>query len=102
MDVTEFPITIRPAYPDDRAALQRLAGLDSATVPDGPLLVAEIDGQLRVAVSTVDLRAIADPFFLTASVVELIKQHIERAEARTSRRRRLLGRLTPALHPHVA
>lgn len=98
----EFPITIRPAYPDDRAALRRLAALDSALVPSDPLLVAEVDGQLRVAVSVADLRAIADPFFLTAPVVELMRQHIKRTTQGPSRRRRLLRRLTPALKPRFA
>lgn len=99
---TAMPITIRRAHAQDGAALRRLAALDSTTVPQEPLLIAEVDGQLRVAVSTVDLRAIADPFFLTASVVELLKEHIKRGVPEPSRRRRLLRRVTPALNPHLA
>lgn len=99
---TELPITIRPAYPDDVAALRRLAALDSSIVPAEPLLVAEIDGQLRVAVSRSDLSAIADPFVLTAPVVELMRQHIRRGMAEPSRRHRLLSKLNPALAPHFA
>jgi hypothetical protein len=99
--INELPITIRLAYPDDLAALRQLASLDSSTVPAEPLLVAEVDGQLRVAVSMADLRAIADPFVPTALVVELIRQHIKRVNE-SSRRHRLLRKVTPALSPHLA
>ena len=44
-------ITIRFAYPDDDAALRRLAALDSQLLPPGPLLVAEVAGELWAAVS---------------------------------------------------
>jgi hypothetical protein len=66
-------ITIRPAYADDQLALQRLASLDSAErVPPHPLLVAEVEGELRVAFSLNDGSAIADPFFPTASILALL------------------------------
>ncbi len=48
-------ITIRPAYADDYDALARLAALDSAQgVPHRPLLIAEVDGILRAALSLRD------------------------------------------------
>src|SRR5689334_7912331 len=48
-------ITIRPAYADDQAALARLAALDSAAgVPASPVLVAEVDDELRAALSLAD------------------------------------------------
>jgi hypothetical protein len=69
-------ITIRPAYADDESALSRLAALDSAEeIPAKPMLVAEIDGELRAALSLSDGSAIADPFFPTADVVELLRVH---------------------------
>src|SRR5947209_2552998 len=102
MDIaTDLSITIRPAYPDDAAALHRLAALDSAAVPVEPLLVAEIDGELQVAVSMSDLSAIADPFAPTAHVVDLVIDHIQHAGS-SRPRRRLLRRLTPALAPRTA
>lgn len=97
----ELPITIRPARLGDAAVLRRLAALDSTTVPAEPLLVAEVGGQIRVAISTADLRAIADPFFLTAPVVELMREHIKRSVARVPRRR-VLPRLRPALGARLA
>jgi hypothetical protein len=92
-----FPVTIRPAYPDDAPALWRLAALDSAAVPTEPLLVAETDGQLRVAVSMSDLSAIADPFVQSAHIVEMLRQHIARTVVEPRPRRRLRRR--PSLAP---
>jgi hypothetical protein len=73
-----LPVTIRPAYPTDVRALHRLAGLDSSVVPAEPLLVAEVDGELRVAVSMSDGAAIADPFVPTVHVVQMVRDHIAR------------------------
>jgi hypothetical protein len=88
-----LPVTIRPAYADDEPALLRLAALDSAALPRGPLLVAEIEGELRVAVSALDLTVIADPFHLTSDLVELVRDHIARGRGPSrARPRRRLGR----------
>jgi hypothetical protein len=74
--LTTPTITIRPAYADDEQSLHRLSVLDSAPgVPLAPLLLAEIDGELRAAVSLSDGSAIADPFFPTADIVELLRVH---------------------------
>ena len=100
--VTDLPITIRPAYPDDAAALRRLADLDSAAVPSEPLIVAEVDGRIQVAVSMSDLSAIADPFAHTARVVDLVRGHIRQSARTSAPRRRLLSKLSPALSPRVA
>lgn len=54
----------------------RLAALDSATVPPPPLLVAEVDGELRAAVSLHDGRAIADPFTRTAHLLDVLRTRI--------------------------
>ena len=66
-------ITIRPADDTDAVALERLASLDSSEVPDRPLLLAEVDGQLRVALSLTDGASIADPFQHTRSVLMLLR-----------------------------
>ena len=74
--MTTSSITIRPAYADDQLAIQRLAELDSRlTPPPSPLLVAEVDGELRAALSLSDGTAIADPFVLTATTIALMRQH---------------------------
>jgi hypothetical protein len=67
-------ITIRLAYADDQAALARLAVLDSAAgVPAGPVLLAEVDEQLRAALSLTDQSVVADPFFPTQQLVALLR-----------------------------
>lgn len=65
-------VTIRPAFPDDAQALARLAALDSAQSPPGPVLVAEVDGELRAALSIADGSIVADPFHRTAALLELL------------------------------
>jgi hypothetical protein len=69
-------LVIRPAYPDDEAALTRLARLDSRRPFIGrgtPALVAERDGRILAALSVADGRAIADPFAPTADLVALLR-----------------------------
>ena len=66
-------ITVRPATYADSRALLRLAALDSARVPDGRLVVAEIAGELVAAVPVAGGRAIADPFHRTAALVEMLE-----------------------------
>ena len=89
-------ITIRPAYADDYAALARLAALDSAAgVPPRPLLIAEVDGTLRAALSLRDDAAISDPFFPSARLLALLRAHA--AEDRTKRPRSSRLRLRPAV-----
>jgi hypothetical protein len=85
------PITIRPADADDEAALTRLAALDSARVPAAPLLVADVEGELRAALSLRDGTTIADPFHYTALYLDLLRARA--AMQRTSRRR--AGHLRP-------
>ncbi|WP_445151545.1 hypothetical protein [Baekduia sp. Peel2402] len=68
-------LMIRPAYPDDHAALSRLASLDSKRPLVAPTLVAERDGRILAALSAADGRAIADPFAPTADLVALLRLH---------------------------
>ena len=85
-------ITIRSAREADARALYRLAALDSAKVPTGDLLVAEVEGELVAAAS--DHAVIADPFRPTADVVELLKLRSAALHApRTVARRPVRARL---------
>lgn len=86
MNTTLEPVTVRPAYREDDPGLRRLAGLDSAAVPPAPLLVAEVQGELRAALSLWDGTAIADPFHPSAQHVELLRARA--ALQQRSRRRR--------------
>ncbi|MGH2891607.1 MAG: hypothetical protein ACRDNJ_18495, partial [Solirubrobacteraceae bacterium] len=80
---------IRPGYADDELALARVAALDSAPVPPAPLLVAEVDGELRAVLSLRDGSAVADPFHPTAELITLLRAHVELGAAPRRRRTRL-------------
>jgi hypothetical protein len=79
--------TVRFAYPDDDGALRRLAALDSSAPLPGPLLVAEVGGELWAAVTlSGEPRAIADPFHHTAELVALLRERADRLAARQQQR----------------
>jgi hypothetical protein len=79
-------VVIRPAYPDDAAALERLARLDSRRPLDGPVLVAERDGRILAALGTASGRHVADPFTPTADLVALLKVRAADAALAAGRR----------------
>jgi hypothetical protein len=85
-------IVIRPAYPDDAAALQRLAALDSRRPLRGPVLIAERDGRPLAALATRDDRSVADPFAPTADLVVLLRTYAADA-AESGGRREFLRRV---------
>jgi hypothetical protein len=66
-------VTLRYAAAADRERLQALAALDSAAVPAGATLVAEVDGRLRAALPLDGSRPIADPFHRGAELIELLR-----------------------------
>ncbi|MCA1689448.1 MAG: hypothetical protein LC720_03105 [Actinobacteria bacterium] len=88
----DLPLTIRPARAEDAAAVRRLAALDSAPVPHGPLLLAEVDGRLLAAAPAPAGRAIADPFAETAVLVDLLRVATASPGRRVRRRTEILGR----------
>jgi hypothetical protein len=73
-------VTLRLATAADRAALERLAQLDSARRLAGEVLVAEVAHELRAALSLGDRRAVADPFRLTADLVVLLHGRADQLE----------------------
>jgi hypothetical protein len=81
-------ITLRYAFPDDAAAVTRLAVLDSAEIPAAPLLVAEVGGELRAAISLADAGVIADPFHPTAALVALLRERGRQLSGMPAGRRR--------------
>ena len=84
-------ITLRYAFPDDDAQVGRLASLDSASVPEAPLLVAEVGGELRAAISLHDGSVIADPFHPTLALIALLRERGQQLTGiRVSRRWRAL------------
>ena len=91
-------ITIRGATFEDAQAVRDLTLLDGGEAPQGKILLAFVDGELRAAVGRDDGRVVADPFHLTNDLVELVRMRL--AQDRPRRRLRLRpwrGRLAPAM-----
>jgi hypothetical protein len=65
-------VMVRLACLADDRSLAELAQLDSGRVPEFPALLAEVDGRVRAAISINGGAAVADPFFPSAGLVELL------------------------------
>jgi hypothetical protein len=94
-------ITLRLAVPEDAHVLTELAQLDCAKVPPSPILMAEVGGQMRAAISLRDGSTIADPFQRTAPVRDLLAaraEHLRTDQPTRARRVRrvLVGTLAGA------
>ena len=72
-DQPDTGLILRLATAADEDRLQTLAQLDSARVPTGEVLIAEIDGRLRAALPLDGGAPIADPFRRSAGVVQLLR-----------------------------
>jgi hypothetical protein len=82
-------ISIHAATEADRPAIERLAALDSAAVPAGEMLIAQVAGEPVAAIEVATGATVADPFRRTADPVELLAaraRHLLEAEATTRRR----------------
>jgi hypothetical protein len=84
-------ITVRRLGADDAAAVTRLAQRDTARVPSGDLIGAELDGHLVAAISTTTGEAIADPFQRTAEIVDVLRLRASQLNRRPTRRPRPLS-----------
>ncbi len=89
------PVAIRTAVAGDARAIARLATLDGAEVPSGPMLIAEVGDAAWAAMGLEDGRVVADPFQPSAHVVELLRARAGHVHAELDRRRRPLLRLRP-------
>ena len=94
----EGKLTVRTFQANDIDGIRRLAELDSKRMPTGPVLVAEVGGDLVAALSLDGGAVLADPFKPTESVVEVLRLRAPRLKPR--RRRRL--RVPPVLRPRAA
>jgi hypothetical protein len=84
---------IRRNSVEDMPALQRLAVLDSRTLPGGRFLLAEVRGEL-IAAAPLDAEGapLCDPFWPTAHIRDFLDLQVRGLRAR---RERDLGRLAP-------
>ncbi len=72
MPSARTPVTIRSARPADARALAVLAALDSTSMPQGEVLVADVNGKLVAAFGIDNGERIGDPFERTAEILDLL------------------------------
>ena len=91
------PLLLRTATAVDSAALDRLAALDSARPLTGEVMVASAGGDVRAALSLETGRVVADPFYPSADLVELLRAAAGDRRPRRRWRRRAAHAPRPAL-----
>jgi hypothetical protein len=69
----EQVVALRVAQPDDAYDVSRLAQLDDAQLPVGPVMLALVDGEAVAALSLSDGRVVANPFVPTTQIVALLR-----------------------------
>src|SRR3954452_8588317 len=70
-------IVIRSARTADEQAIAVLGVLDGGRrIPDGSVMVAEVDGRIRAAVGS-NGAVLSDPFWPSAELVSMLRVHIE-------------------------
>ncbi len=94
---TAAAVAVRPATEADITTLVELAGLDSAPVPAGTVLIAEVGGTPQAAIGIENGAIVADPFRRTGAAVRVLRAHAAQARresrrARAPRYRRALAR----------
>jgi hypothetical protein len=80
-------VAVRPATAADTTAIIRLAALDSAPVPAGTILIAEVAGEAHAAIGIESGAVVADPFRRTTAAVRVLRAHAAQARRRTRRAR---------------
>lgn len=74
-------ITIRPLGEGDVGAVERLAELDERPVPPGPLLLAEVEGEIEAVVALDGGETVANPFAASGEAVSLLRIRREQLRA---------------------
>jgi hypothetical protein len=90
-------VTLRRYSAEDHGPLARLAALDSSKPPSQPLVVAEVEGELRVALSLSDGSLVADPFHLTQGVAELLRAYARQFDTTAARNSAASSSTSPAM-----
>ena len=72
--MTNQPLTLRIARPDDAPAVRRLAQLDSSRPPSGRVLLAVVGSEPVAAMGVDTGSVVADPFRRTADVVAVLRR----------------------------
>ena len=80
-------VILRLATAADADRLQTLAQLDSARVPTGQVLIAEVGGRLRAALPLDGGAPIANPFRRSTDIVQLLRMRAAQLSEGPRRRR---------------
>jgi hypothetical protein len=103
-DLADSPVTLRICSSADQRTLADLAALDCAIAPSEPVLLAEVDGRVRAALSLVDGAVVSDPFYPTVVLIELLHaraRQLHGFDASRRRRRLRLWRRAVVQNVHV-
>jgi len=93
MATQDTKIVIRTATASDGVELAKVAALDGARqAPSGSVLVAEAGGRIRAAYGIDDGSYVADPFWYSAGLVELMRIHAAALSAPVHMPARRFGR----------
>jgi hypothetical protein len=71
---------------EDHGPLARLAALDSSKPSRQPVVVAEVGGELRAALSLNDGSLVADPFHLTGGAADLLRAYARQPDVQPDTR----------------
>lgn len=74
-------VVIRSALRSDEVAVRRLAELDGGHVPEGEVLVAELQGELVAAVGLDGGGPVADPFRPSGDIARLLELRADQLRA---------------------
>ena len=72
--IDQRSVTLRLAQPKDEYDVSRLAQLDEAPTPVGPVMLAVVDGEAVAALSLSDGQVVANPFVATQQAVTLLRR----------------------------
>lgn len=75
-------VTLRYVDTDSAGEVARLAALDSARLPRGPWLVADVEGRALAALGLRDWELVADPYSRTAELRSLLELRADQLQAR--------------------
>ena len=67
------PVLVRRATAADAGRIAELARLDSRKLPQGPFLVAELNGEAVAAMSLMSGTIVADPFRRTGDAADMLR-----------------------------
>jgi hypothetical protein len=91
-------VTVRLARSSDTRQLFSLAALDSASVPQGDVVVAESEGRIVAALPLAGGPAIADPFHRTIALVQMLELRARQLRASSMTTPGAASRIAAALN----